>query len=94
MFKRIPAFLCAILLAGAVAAQAYTLTFAAVRDLVDDSVGRAGFLLAGIYSEAGYEDWVSVGGGGSTHPAILEVELQGVVAGAPSSWSRIKTLYR
>lgn len=65
-----------------------------VSDLVAGSVGRAGFLLAGIYSEAGYLDWISVGGAGSTHPPTLEIELQGVVEDAPAAWSRIKALYR
>ncbi len=67
---------------------------AAVRDLVDGGTGRAGFLLAGVNSEAGYEDWISVGGAGSSQPPQLVITLTDVVADEASSWSRIKGLYR
>lgn len=66
----------------------------AVQEALAAERTRAGFLLAGIFSEAGYEDWITVGG--ITHPAPprLVVEFEGPVAATPVTWSTVKALHR
>lgn len=67
---------------------------AAVQNLVDAGAARAGFLLAGVYSEVGYEDWISVGGAGYAVPPRLVVVYEGTVPTSAGSWSSIKAAYR
>lgn len=67
---------------------------AAVREWVADGEVRAGLLVAGVYSEAGYEDWISIGGAGYSMPPRLVVEYEGTVASETSSWSTVKGSYR
>ncbi len=65
-----------------------------IQDWVAHGADRAGLLLAGIYSEAGYEDWISVGGHGSTAPPRLEIQYQSTVGSHPMSLSSIKAGFR
>ncbi len=67
---------------------------AAVQDLVAGGAARAGFLLAGVYSEVGYEDWISVGGTAYAIPPRLVIVYEGTVAAQSGSWSTIKAAYR
>ncbi|MBA4377470.1 MAG: hypothetical protein C0395_02230 [Gemmatimonas sp.] len=67
---------------------------AAVQALVDAGAARAGFLLAGVYSEVGYEDWISVGGMAYAVPPRLVVVYEGTVAAPAGSWSAVKAAYR
>ncbi|MDO9171516.1 MAG: hypothetical protein Q7W29_06765 [bacterium] len=67
---------------------------AAVQSLVDAGAARAGFLLAGVYSEVGYEDWISVGGTAYAVPPRLVVVYEGTVAAPADSWSAVKAAYR
>ena len=66
----------------------------AVREWVATGVARAGLLLAGVYSEVGYDDWISVGGAGSTFPPRLHVVHEGTVGAPATSWAGVKSLYR
>ena len=66
----------------------------AVQAWVDAGSARAGLLLAPVYPEVGYEDWISVGGCGYATPPRLIVVHEGAVADASSSWSDLKALYR
>jgi hypothetical protein len=66
----------------------------AVAQWVADGESRAGLLLAGIYSEAGYEDWISIGGATSLFPPRLIVDHEGTVAATSTPWSLVKARYR
>lgn len=66
----------------------------AVAQWVADGAGRAGLLVAGIYSEAGYEDWISVGGANSLFPPRLFVSHEGAVGTAATPWTVVKARYR
>lgn len=61
-----------------------------IQDWIAAGTDRAGLLLAGVYSEAGYEDWISVGGPGSSGSPSLEIQYQGTVDTESTSWSAIK----
>ncbi len=67
---------------------------AAVQELVAGSAPRAGFLLAGVFSEVGYEDWISVGGTTYAIPPRLVVVYEGAIATHSGSWSAVKAAYR
>jgi len=67
---------------------------AAVAQWVADGESRAGFLLAGVYSEVGYEDWISVGGAGYAFPPRLFVSHEGAIGTVATPWTAVKTLYR
>lgn len=67
---------------------------AAVQGLVASSAPRAGFLLAGAYSEVGYEDWISVGGATYAIPPRLVVIYEGTVPTSAGRWSSVKAAYR
>lgn len=67
---------------------------AAVQALVAAGAARAGFLLAGVFSEAGYEDWISIGGKAYALPPRLVVVHAGPVPAEASSWSAVKARYR
>ena len=66
----------------------------AVQDWIDDGEARGGLLISGIYSEAGYEDWISIGGMGYSQPPRLVVEHEGTVASVLRSWSAVKGDFR
>jgi hypothetical protein len=66
----------------------------AVRAVLDEGGARAGLLLAGVYSEAGYEDWISIGGAAYAVPPRLVVEYQATVGALTRSWSQVKGAYR
>jgi hypothetical protein len=66
----------------------------AVQAWVNAGAARAGLLLAPVYPEVGYEDWISVGGCGYAVPPRLVVVHEGAVPDASSSWSDLKALYR
>jgi hypothetical protein len=66
----------------------------AVREWLADGADRAGFLLAGVYSEVGYEDWISIGGCGSAQPPRLLVVHEGTIGVAAKPWSGVKCSYR
>jgi hypothetical protein len=65
----------------------------AIQAFLANQAARAGLLLAGVYSEAGYEDWISVGGQGYTLPPRLIVEYQGTVDAPTTSWSSLKASF-
>ena len=67
---------------------------AALRDALDDDADRLGLLLAGVYSEAGYEDYITVGGAGSAAPPRLVVVFNEPVATTGLSWSTLKAVWR
>lgn len=67
---------------------------AAVQAWVLAGVAKGGFLLAPVYPEIGYEDWISVGGCGYVLPPRLVVVHEGAVAGEATSWSQLKATYR
>ncbi len=67
---------------------------AAVQALVASGAARAGFLLAGVFSEVGYEDWISIGGKAYALPPRLVVVHAGPVPAEPLSWSAVKARYR
>lgn len=67
---------------------------AAVQAWAATGAARAGLLLAPVYPEIGYEDWISVGGCGYAVPPRLIVVYQGVVRSAPASWSDLKASFR
>ena len=67
---------------------------AAVQAWVGAGAAKAGLLLAPVYSEIGYEDWISVGGCGYALPPRLVVVHESAVPDASSSWSDLKAHYR
>lgn len=67
---------------------------AAVQEWNTEGIAKAGLLLAPVYSEIGYEDWISVGGCGYALAPRLVVAHEGAVRDEPSSWSRLKANYR
>lgn len=67
---------------------------AAVQTWVAAGASRTGLLLAGVYSEVGYETWISVGGANSYAPPRLVVQHEGSVARAAAPWSAVKSIYR
>lgn len=67
---------------------------AAVQAWVAAGSARAGLLVAPVYPEAGYEDWISIGGCGYVVPPRLVVTFEGAVAAEPSSWSALKAAWR
>lgn len=66
----------------------------AVQEMISDETKMAGFLLAGIYSEVGYHDYIFIGGATSSNPPRLEIEYHAPVAAQAASWSKVKALYR
>jgi len=67
---------------------------AAIQDLLLEGRTRAGLLLAGVYSEVGYEDWISVGSKSYVIPPRLVVTFELPIGIESSSWSASKRLYR
>lgn len=67
---------------------------AAIQALVSAGGTRAGLLLAGVYSEVGYEDWISVGGTNYVAPPRLVVTYERSIATQPTTWSAIRSIYR
>lgn len=67
---------------------------AAVQAWVNAGRARGGLLLAPVYPENGYEDWISVGGCGYAVPPRLVVTCEGVVGGESSTWSDLKAAWR
>lgn len=67
---------------------------AAVQTWLAAGAAKAGLLLAPVYPEIGYEDWISVGGCGYAVPPRLIVVHEGAVPGAPTSWSDLKASFR
>lgn len=66
----------------------------AVQEMISDEGKLVGFILAGVYSEAGYHDYIFVGGTTNSNPPCLEVEYHAPVAAQQASWSRVKALFR
>ena len=66
----------------------------AIQALLGDGDTRAGLLLAGVYSEVGYEDWISVGGKGYIFPPRLSIIFDRTIATESTPWSQYKQLYR
>jgi len=66
----------------------------AIQALLGDGETLAGLLLAGVYSEVGYEDWISVGGKGYVSPPRLIVAFERTIATESTPWSQVKHLYR
>ncbi len=64
-----------------------------IRDAVDDGETRVGLLLASVYNEAGYHDFIYLGGAGHSSPPRLVVEHEGPVSTESSSWSAVKALF-
>lgn len=72
----------------------FTVT-SAVQNFLDDGAPEAGLLLCGIYSEAGYHDFIYVGNVGHTYPPRLVIEYtENTVATADRSFDAVKSLYR
>jgi len=67
---------------------------AAVGAYVEAGIAKLGLLLAPVYSEIGYEDWISVGGCAYTIPPRLVVTYQGAVGAETTTWSGLKVRYR
>jgi hypothetical protein len=67
---------------------------AAVTACVSAGIAKVGLLLAPVYSEIGYEDWISVGGCAYTVPPRLVVAFQGAVGAESTTWSGLKARYR
>lgn len=67
---------------------------AAIQGLAAGGGSRAGLLLAGVYSEVGYEDWISVGGTAYAIPPRLVVEFELPIATQSLTWSSVRSLYR
>lgn len=67
---------------------------AGVLDLVNDGMTRLGVFLAGVYSEVGYEDWISIGGTTSYAPPRLVVVSEGTIPAETGTWSAMKACYR
>jgi hypothetical protein len=67
---------------------------AAVQELIHEAAATAGFLVAGIFSEAGYHNHIFVGGCANTYPPRLEIVYNAPVAAERASWSSLKALYR
>lgn len=66
----------------------------AVQEWVAEGETRAGLLLAGVYSEVGYEDWISIAGAGSAYPPRLVVVHEGSIAASTTTWSNVKSVFR
>ncbi len=67
---------------------------AAVQAWLNAGTAKAGLLLAPVYSEIGYEDWISVGGCGYALPPRLVIVHEGAVVDESMSWSDLKANYR
>lgn len=67
---------------------------AAVQAWVAAGKTRAGLLLAPVYPENGYEDWISIGGCGYAAPPRLVVDWEGAVAAEATTWSALKAAWR
>ncbi|MBK6733727.1 MAG: hypothetical protein IPG61_06495 [bacterium] len=67
---------------------------AAVQAWLNAGTAKAGLLLAPVYSEIGYEDWISVGGCGYALPPRLVIVHEGDVVDESTSWSDLKANYR
>jgi hypothetical protein len=67
---------------------------AAVGERVGAGVAKVGLLLAPVYAEIGYEDWISVGGCAYTVPPRLVVSYRGAVATETTGWAGLKARYR
>lgn len=67
---------------------------ALVRDALDDGDARLGLLLAGVFSEAGYEDWITIGGATHAQPPRLTLTYAGAVGNEARTWSEVKGLFR
>ncbi len=67
---------------------------AAVQAWLNAGTAKAGLLLAPVYSEIGYEDWISVGGCGYALPPRLVIVHEGAVVDESTSWSDLKANYR
>ncbi|HPF35980.1 MAG TPA: hypothetical protein P5571_09645 [Candidatus Krumholzibacteria bacterium] len=65
-----------------------------VERVLGDPGARLGLLLAGVYSEAGYEDWITIGGAAHAQPPRLTLTYAGAVGNEPRTWSEVKALYR
>jgi hypothetical protein len=66
----------------------------AIQALVEDGGTLAGLLLAGVYSEIGYETWISIGGKSYPFPPRLVVEFERTIGVTALPWSGCKQLYR
>lgn len=67
---------------------------AAVQARVAAGAAKAGLLLAPVYPEIGYEDWISVGGCAHPAPPRLVINYEGAVATEASTWSGLKAGWR
>lgn len=67
---------------------------AAVQAWVNAGKARVGVLLAPVYPENGYDDWISIGGCGYVAPPRLVVAWEGAVAAEASTWSALKAAWR
>lgn len=65
-----------------------------VQELIFDAESSAGFLVAGIYSEAGYHNHIFLGGCANVNPPRLEIVYNAPVASEKESWSTLKALFR
>lgn len=65
-----------------------------LRAQIDHGAERAGWLLAGVYSEAGYEDWITVAGFGHAAAPVLTVTYAGAVGAGTTGWSELKNDFR
>ncbi len=66
----------------------------AVQAWLNAGAAKAGLVLVPVYSEIGYEDWISVGGCGYPLPPRLVIVHEGAVADESTSWSDLKANYR
>lgn len=67
---------------------------AAVSERIGAGVAKVGLLLAPVYSEIGYEDWISIGGCAYTLPPRLVVAFQGAVTTETTGWAGLKARFR
>ena len=67
---------------------------AAVQAWVAAGAAKAGLLLAPVYPEIGYENWISVGGCGHVAPPRLVITYDGAVATETATWSELKAAWR
>jgi hypothetical protein len=66
----------------------------AIQTLLEGGGTLAGLLLAGIYSEIGYETWISIASKSSAFPPRLVVDFDRTIGVTPLPWSGYKQFYR
>jgi hypothetical protein len=66
----------------------------AIQALLASGGRRAGLLLAGVYSEIGYEDWITIGSKSYSIPPRLIVEFERPIDVHSIVWAEFKQLFR